>query len=322
MCIESTFHPQDIVAMGFSVAAMACALRRRWIAAGILIALAFLSQQFALLIAIPLFVFAPKDRRIHFAGAAVLATALIVFPIVAVTPGNVTRELVVGTASSGGIGGTVVWNLQLRGAPLFLISRVLPPALSFLSSVIVLRRLGLKSATEPTVLSAVISLSLAFRLVFEQALFGYYFMALAVALTLLAIASGHIRSSFVAWLAMVTLVYSVGPLSLAFFRESWSSGARVVLPLILICVALALILWRVLLGGPVFDLIIWAGLIVGTLVEWGIDGDPLSHPLSAWLWQVVLVLSGVCIAAGPLLERLKLIPRPSRLVSAPSSGDC
>ncbi len=52
--------------MGFALAAMACALRSHWIGAGILIALAILTQQFTLLVAIPLFVVAPTARRIPF----------------------------------------------------------------------------------------------------------------------------------------------------------------------------------------------------------------------------------------------------------------
>ena len=41
--------------MGLALCAMACARRDRWIGAGILVALAVLSQQFALLVAAPSF---------------------------------------------------------------------------------------------------------------------------------------------------------------------------------------------------------------------------------------------------------------------------
>ena len=44
MCVQSVFHPQDLIALGLALAAMACARRQRWLAAGILLALAVLSQ--------------------------------------------------------------------------------------------------------------------------------------------------------------------------------------------------------------------------------------------------------------------------------------
>ena len=54
------FHPQDLLAMGLVLAGLACALRRSWIWAGVLLGLAVLSQQFALLVLVPLFVVAPR----------------------------------------------------------------------------------------------------------------------------------------------------------------------------------------------------------------------------------------------------------------------
>jgi Glycosyltransferase family 87 len=57
MCFQLVFHPQDLLALGLALCAMACVRRGRWVGAGILIALAVLSQQFALLVAAPLLVF-------------------------------------------------------------------------------------------------------------------------------------------------------------------------------------------------------------------------------------------------------------------------
>ena len=53
---KTFFHPQDLIALGLGLAAMACARRDRgWRAAGVLIARsAVLSQQFAVLMAMPL----------------------------------------------------------------------------------------------------------------------------------------------------------------------------------------------------------------------------------------------------------------------------
>ncbi|HVT42500.1 MAG TPA: hypothetical protein VHD39_05905, partial [Acidimicrobiales bacterium] len=50
-CVVEFFHPQDLLALGLALVAAACAARGRWTAAGVLCALALLSQQFALLVA-------------------------------------------------------------------------------------------------------------------------------------------------------------------------------------------------------------------------------------------------------------------------------
>ena len=55
-------------------------------------------------------------------------------------------------------------------------------------------------------LISLVATSLALRLVFEQNIFGYYFMALCVTLVLLDVISGRIRGELVAWLALITLV--------------------------------------------------------------------------------------------------------------------
>ena len=73
LCIEMYAHPQDLVAMGIAVAAAACALRDKWLAAGLLVALAVLAQPFGLLVAIPLLVVVPPGRRrLEYIGSAVV----------------------------------------------------------------------------------------------------------------------------------------------------------------------------------------------------------------------------------------------------------
>ena len=88
ICLSFYFHPQDLFAMGLALAAMACALRNRWVGGGILIALAVLSQQFALLVAAPLLVLAPSGRRWRFVGAAAGTAALVVLPLIVASSGN------------------------------------------------------------------------------------------------------------------------------------------------------------------------------------------------------------------------------------------
>ena len=87
MCIQGTFHPEDLFAMGLALAAMACARRQMWVIAGIAISLSVLSQQFALVVAVPLLVLAPSRQRLRFVGGALVASLIIVVPLIAVTPG-------------------------------------------------------------------------------------------------------------------------------------------------------------------------------------------------------------------------------------------
>ena len=61
-------------------------------------------------------------------------------------------------------------------------------------------------ALQPVPLIALVSVSLGLRLVFEENLITYYFMALMVALVLLEVTSGSVRRTVVAWLAAFTVV--------------------------------------------------------------------------------------------------------------------
>ena len=67
--------------MGLALASLACARRNAWVGAGVLIALAVLSQQIAVLVAVPLIVVAPLNRRVHFALAALAAAAVVTVPL-------------------------------------------------------------------------------------------------------------------------------------------------------------------------------------------------------------------------------------------------
>ena len=61
--VVETFHPQDLVCVGVSFAALAGALRGRWIGTGLLFGVAFLCKQFALLPLIAVLGAAPGWRR-------------------------------------------------------------------------------------------------------------------------------------------------------------------------------------------------------------------------------------------------------------------
>ncbi len=196
--------------MGLALGGVACARRGWWVWAGALVGLAVTSQQFALLVLAPLLVVAPSSHRVRFAAAASGAAALIVVPMIALTSGRAFNAVAIGSGNTPSGGGTVLWELHLHGALLVAVSRVLPIALAMVLAWWAKRHLG-PAVLEPVPLMSLVATSLCFRLVFEQNLFGYYFMALAVSLILLDVVQGRIRGQLVAWLALVMLAFDSAP---------------------------------------------------------------------------------------------------------------
>ena len=188
-CLQLVFHPQDLLAMGFVFAAMACACRGRWIGAGILVALAVLTQQFrAPCGGTPVCARSSQGKDLLCRSSADNGSAR--------GPShpdgdlrNAPRAITLGTGDNVSIGGTLVWELRLYGAPLVLLSRVTPIAVSVALAWWVSRRLG-PAALQPATLVSVMAISLGLRLVFEKNLFPYYLMALAVSLVLLDVVRG------------------------------------------------------------------------------------------------------------------------------------
>jgi hypothetical protein len=296
-------HPQDVVALGFALGAVACALRHRWGWAGILIGLAVLTQQYTLLVAIPLLVVAPTNRRLPYALAAVVTAVVVAVPILIATSGTAAHSIFAGSGASAGIGGTVLWELHVRvGASLVLASRLPPLLLSLALSWYVLRRLG-PSVLQPIALMSLVTVCLSLRLVFEDNIFSYYYMALAVSLVVLDVLRGRIRQRLVAWLAMVTLIYTEP--SIIVWRQSWDETARHWIPVIVIIVGLILIIRDVLRHAVGRDAAMWAAAVVTALIVWPVSSDPLPHQPVSWLWQVILVGIGVALAAGPLVKLVR-----------------
>ena len=85
------FHPQDLVAVGLSLGGLALILRQKWTAAGVLWGPAVTSQQFALLVLLPVLVLVPGNKRMRVGLSAIVGWAVISLPILLLT----------GQASSG-----------------------------------------------------------------------------------------------------------------------------------------------------------------------------------------------------------------------------
>jgi hypothetical protein len=131
--------------------------------------------------------------------------------------------------------------------------------------------------------------------VFEQQIFLYYFMALTVALLMLAIVRGRCSGALVAWLLLVPTVF-VGEIS-------GFSALDAPLRLTVLVLALGLAarhLWR---GAPHADLAPWLAVAATTVLAWSPTGLPFDLPV--WFWQVALVSWGLGLAASPLVHEIR-----------------
>jgi hypothetical protein len=196
------FHPEDLLATGLALVGVAFVFRDRWVWAGLLLGLAVLSQQFTLLILIPLLVVAPQRQRLKFLGGAACSFALVAVPLLAITSGRAITSIVVGT---GDVGSTSVpfYGIPLHSSFALVCLRLIPIALCALVAWWSLDRLGVRSL-EPVALLSLLALSLALRLTFEVSLYGYYLMAVSVFLLLLEIAAGRIKVIFIVWTGVAT----------------------------------------------------------------------------------------------------------------------
>jgi hypothetical protein len=302
LSVEMYFHPQDIVAMGIGLAATGCAIRKQWIAAGALIAVAAFTQQFTLLLAIPLLVVAPSRGRQQYVASAVVTAVIMAVPILALTSGTAAHYVFYGSGNSVGVGGTVIWEWGMHGFLLLTVSRLLPLALSFALSYYAVRRVG-SAALQPSTLLPLLALSLSLRLVFEQNIFSYYYLALSVMLLVVDVQRGRIRETFVAWVAMVTLVYTEA--SILVWRQFWAADARRWLPVVVMVVALFFILRALSYNRFGWNVVLWIAAVATALIVWPVSSDPIAHDVPVtWLWQVILVGIGVALAAGPLWKSL------------------
>ena len=265
-----------------------------------MIGLAFLSQQYSLLVAVPLFFLAPATWRFSYVWSAALTVAVVAIPLVVVTSGSAAHFILLGTGTTGGVGGALLWQAGFHGNLLLVVSRGLPLLIAGAVAWVAARRLGPR-ALEPVPLLSVVAVSLALRLVFEQQIFLYYFMALTVALLLLAVIRGRFSGALVAWLLLVPTVF-VGEIS-------GFSALDAPLRLTVLVLALGMAFRCMRRGAAHADLAPWLAVAATTVVAWSPTGYPLQLPV--WFWQVVLVGWGLALAAGPLVTALRQVEAPA-----------
>jgi hypothetical protein len=296
------FHPQDLVTVGLLLGGLACGRRNAWVWTGILFGLAVSSQQFALLVLAPLVFVAPAEGRLRLIVSSSLTWLVVVIPIVIVTSGQAWNATLIGSGDFRSYGGTLLWELNLHGASLDFLSRIAPILVAALIGWYVHKRLGPK-AMEATPLIAVSATCVSMRLVFEQNLFGYYFMALAVLLVILDVTRRRIRGELIVWLVAVCLAFNPIPAGLDYNARSWSDHVATGFPAACLVIALAVIVWDAFYRRIRWYLLVSFGVAVLAFANWPPwDINSLRAPMPIWLRQIVLVGGGVALALGPLIS--------------------
>ena len=318
------YHPQDFIALGLGLAGTACAIRGRWLWAGVLLGLAITSQQFAVLFLVPLVVVAPMRDRLKVLAASAAAVVIVSVPFLVASSGRAIHAVVVGTGDSTTGGGTVLSRLlshpsgivTAKTTPLVVTSRLMPLIVALVLAWWAHRRLG-PGAMEPIPLVSLVAASLGTRLVFEEGLYGYKFLCLAVLLLVLDIFGGRLRGQLLAWLALVTMVFN--PIRVEDLSSWWPTDAHTALPLVCIAVVLGVVARDVIRHTFRWYLLVWLAIAVYVFIfiswpVWSPNGLPAPYPL--WFWQVILVGSGVVMAVSPLVASIRGGSRSERTVNA------
>lgn len=204
------FHPEDLISAGLSLVGVSFVFRDRWLVAGVVFGVAILSQQFALLIFIPLVAVASRGQIVKFIRGAFCSIAAVGVPLMLLTSGRALSSLLVGTGDTGGTS-VSYYGMPLHSTMAIALLRLLPLVLSALVAWWARKRFG-SWIFAPMTLLSLLSLSLALRLVFEVTLYGYYFMSLAVLLVIVDVIQHRLRIAFVVWTAVVTWATITGGL--------------------------------------------------------------------------------------------------------------
>lgn len=303
MAIQTYFHPQDILATGLGLAGVACVLKSRWLWAGVLLGLALATQQFALLIIVPLMIVTPRGARMKLVASAVGAAAVIDLPFVIATSGRAAKEVLVGTGLFATIGDTLIADLKIRGSLLTIMSRGLPIGIAILLAWWLARRIGSR-ALEPVALVSLVATSLSLRLVFEVHLWGYYFLAVAVALIALDAVGGRFRGTLIAWLALVMLVFNPIPWQVLANGRTIGAGQYRALPIALLSVAVLIVVADALRRRFRWYVLAWVVVVADALLQNGWANAPLGHAFPLWYWQLILVPAAFALAVRPLLREV------------------
>jgi hypothetical protein len=211
--IVETFHPQDLLCVGLIAAALAEALRRRWVVSGLAFGAAFACKQFALLPLMAVVAAAPGWRaRVRLLVPAAGVVGCVLAPFLAADLSGTLHTL--GAVDVGGnsvvTGGTLLGKSALSGADKLVVARDGPVLMA--AAMCVWARWRARSLLlTPVALIGLAAACLAARLVGEVWFASYYLLAASVMLVLLDLVAGRLPWRSLAWIAVTAaLVESAG----------------------------------------------------------------------------------------------------------------
>jgi hypothetical protein len=300
------YHPQDLVAVGLSLAGIACVLRRNWVWAGVLFGVAITAQQFALLAFLPVLVLVPRNWRVRLFVSSIAGWVVISLPILALTGGRAWSAILLGTGDARTLGGTLLWDLRLPSGTVLFASRVLPLIVSVLGAWWVRNRLG-ERALFPVPLVALIAASMSLRIVFEKGLFGYKFMAMTVMLIALDTVRGRFRGQTFAWIALATIAFDPIPLSGSLNVTSFDHTVSEAAPIAFVAVAALWIGWDLAhRRRPHWYVTVFLIVAACAFLQWPLwHINPARPALPKWAWQLILVPTGLALALRPLFGEMR-----------------
>jgi len=313
MCVATYFHPQDLLALSCIIFAVSGAARRSWTLVGVLLGLAFASQPFALLAIAPMIVISPRSHRLSLLAGTIATVAVIDGSFILLSSGRALKTAVFGSSRLtifGGsrfhaAGGTVLFATHLHGASLFVVSRALPVVCAFAIAIWAARRLG-SGIRDIDVLMSILATALCMRLVFEENLFGYYFVAVAVTLLCIEVARGRLSGKVLVWIGMVTFAFNPVPWWLYVKLEVRGDGNI----FFALSTIFEVLLVAAFLSGALRRHVRWyliASAVVVALTcfppMWGRAWEPMFAP--HWLWQIILVPTGLILASDSLRSAIR-----------------
>ncbi len=209
--IVQLYHPQDIVSLGLAVGGLAQILRRRWVLAGMLFGLAFITKQFAILVLLPALAAAPDLRaRVRLVVPSVAVFGAAILPFVMTAPRATLDNLSGFSAGGAAAGSTVLTLLGVTGNVASAVARDAPVVFALGASIWAARRLG-RSLGRPEALVALTLACVGSRLVFESVIFPYYLLATSVLFFMLDLVARRSPYLSLAWSAGAAFFVALRP---------------------------------------------------------------------------------------------------------------
>jgi hypothetical protein len=200
--VAQSYHPQDLMSVGFAFAGVGLALRRRWVLVGVAFGCAFLCKQFALLPLAAVLAAAPTWRtRAWCVLAAVGVASAAVLPFYLVDPTDTVHALSAVYVAGVNIvkTPTVLGLLSINEQTKLELARDVP-VLGVVVLAVACRWWRGDRLLAPEPLVGLVVACYAVRLVFELGFLNYYFLAVGAALLVLDFLFARLPVRSVIWI--------------------------------------------------------------------------------------------------------------------------